>query len=167
MAFGVPATPNEVWLVRGVTKGEAKKVLPRLRNRPGYDGWKKKVKQARDGTWGVVAYYPIKKNPTSFPKGKFIKVEAVRYNRNGTVTVKVKDSVVKRNPTLRRNTAGFIEGGVFHPIRSGAGYDPSMVGESRKRKPAKRKAAKKKAAPKRKAVKRAAPKKKKTAKRRR
>ena len=106
-----------------------------------------------------------KANPTSFPKGKFIPVEAVRYNRNGTVTVKVKDSVVRSNPTLKRNMAnGYIAGGVFHPIRSSPDYDPSAVGEKRK---TKKKTTKKKAAPKRKAVKRAPANKKKTTKRKR
>lgn len=71
-----------------------------------------------------------------------------------------------------RNTAGYIQGGVFHPIRGGAGYDPTMVGE--KAKPKKRKAAAKKKKPVAKkktvkggfyakAVKKAAPKKKKKA----
>ena len=66
-----------------------------------------------------------------FPKGKFIKVDAVRLNRNGTVTVKVPDSVVRRNPSLKRNIAGgaYGAGGVFHPFRSSPDYDPDRAGD--------------------------------------
>ena len=51
--------------------------------------------------------YPIKKtNPARKPPiGKFIKADAVKFNRNGTVTLKVRDSVIKRNPSLKRKTA--------------------------------------------------------------
>jgi|SRR5579885_2867758 hypothetical protein len=57
------------------------------------------------------------------------------------------------NPKRRNISEGFYAGGVFHPIRSAADYDPSRAGEGggkkRKRKvaaKAERKPAKKKAA---------------------
>ena len=100
-----------------------------------------------------------KKNPT-MPKGKFFKVEAARVNRDGSVTLKVPDSVVKRNPALRRNIAGgMMTTTGFHPFRSSPDYDPDRAGDeygartdnkgfTRVRKGM----AKKKAAPKRKAA---------------
>lgn len=32
---------------------------------------------------------------------------------------------------VRQNTEGYIQAGVFHPIRSGAGYDPSYLSDDR------------------------------------
>jgi hypothetical protein len=96
----------------------------------------------------------------ALPKGKFFKVNAAKVNRDGSVTLSIPDSVMRKaNPKKRRNVAqGFMAGGVFHPIRSSYDYDPERANDDygdygSGRKPAKRKAAaKKKAAPKRKPV---------------
>ena len=69
-----------------------------------------------------------KVNPAKMPKGKFFKVEAARVNRDGSVTLKVPDSVVKRNPALRRNIAGgMMTATGFHPFRSSPDYDPDRA----------------------------------------
>jgi hypothetical protein len=101
-----------------------------------------------------------KKNPTA-PTGKFFKVNAARVNRDGSVTLSIPDSVVKRNPALRRNIAGgMMTATGFHPFRSSPDYDPDRAGDeygartdnkgfTRRKKAA---ATKKKAAPKRKSA---------------
>lgn len=44
-----------------------------------------------------------------------------------------------RNPARKRNIAGYKdENGVFHPIRSGRGYDPGAVGETPRRRSTKK-----------------------------
>lgn len=54
--------------------------------------------------------------------GKFIKAEAVRFNRNGTVTVKTRS-----NP--RNVQAGFYDATGFHPLRASSDYDPDRAGD--------------------------------------
>ena len=88
----------------------------------------------------------------AIPKGKFIPVQAVRVNRNGTVDVKVSGATANKlaNPKRRKKrnvAAGFFdEDGYFHPIRASYDYSPGRVGE----KGAKKRATKKKAKTKRK-----------------
>ena len=85
------------------------------------------------------------------PKGKFFKVDKAKINRDGSVTLAIPDSVMRRaNPRRSRNVAqGFFDqSGIFHPIRASADYDESRGGDSvsKKRKPAKKKKAVKKTA---------------------
>ena len=55
--------------------------------------------------------------------GKWIKANAVRVNRNGTVSIKTRS-----NP--RNIAAGaYGAGGVFHPFRSSPDYDPDRAGD--------------------------------------
>ena len=86
------------------------------------------------------------------PKGKWVKATKVKYNRNGTVSVMVPGSSLKRNPKRKNVAAGFVdEDGVFHPIRASYDYKPTRAGDKPKRKAAtkKRKPAKRKATAKR------------------
>lgn len=89
---------------------------------------------------------PATQNPhkpvrAKLPLNKKVKVNWVKQNKDGTVTVSVPSLA---NPR-KRNTEGFKDSrGVFHPIRSGDDYDPEDVGERRTYAPAKRKKAKKK-----------------------
>lgn len=81
--------------------------------------------------------------------GVWTPVKAIKRNADGSIDVlKEKTS---RQPNISQ---GFMAGGVFHPIRSAADYDPSRAGEGGKKKkgnakkkaPAKKKAATKKPA---------------------
>jgi hypothetical protein len=55
--------------------------------------------------------------------GKWIKADAVRVNRNGTISIKTRS-----NP--RNIAAGAYDaGGVFHPFRSSPDYDPDRAGD--------------------------------------
>lgn len=55
--------------------------------------------------------------------GKWIKADAVRVNRNGSISIKTRS-----NP---RNIAAGVygAGGVFHPFRSSPDYDPDRAGD--------------------------------------
>jgi hypothetical protein len=80
------------------------------------------------------------------PKGKWVKVTKAKINPNGSVSLMVPKSSLKKNPKRRNIAAGFYdEDGYFHPIRASYDYSPSRAGD----KPAKR--AKAKAKKKRKA----------------
>lgn len=63
------------------------------------------------------------------PKGKWIKATGVKFNRNGTVSIKATGKA-RKNP---RNVAeGFYAGGVFHPIRGAYDYDRVRGGDDEK-----------------------------------
>lgn len=65
-----------------------------------------------------------KSNPVMKPKkNKWIKANAIKFNRNGTVSIKTQS-----NP---RNVAAGVYGrdGVFHPFRSSSDYDPDRAGD--------------------------------------
>lgn len=90
----------------------------------------------------------------AIPKGKFIPVQAVRLNRNGTISIKVSSATARKlNPRKRNVEMGFYNATGFHPIRSSHDYDPDLAsndygdfgsGVKKKRKPAKKKAKSKK-----------------------
>lgn len=85
--------------------------------------------------------YKREENPTvtasSLPIGEWSPAHAIRQNIDGTI-----DILREKNSGRRANISqGYMVGGVFHPIRSAADYDPSRVGEGGKKK---RKVAKKK-----------------------
>jgi hypothetical protein len=82
-----------------------------------------------------------------FPRGKFVKVSAIRISKSGKVDIKVPASTAKKlmNPKgKRRNVAaGFYdEDGYFHPIRASFDYSGSRAGDKPKKKAAKKKRAK-------------------------
>lgn len=88
-------------------------------------------------------------NPTvtasSLPVGEWSPAHAIRQNADGTI-----DVLREKNSGRRANISqGYMAGGVFHPIRSAADYDPSRVGEGGKKK---KKVAKKKPATKKRAT---------------
>lgn len=96
----------------------------------------------------VSVYNSGTSNP--IPKGKFIPVQAVRLNRNGTISLKVSSATARKlNPRKRNVEMGFYNATGFHPIRSSHDYDPDLAsddygdfgsGVKKKRKPAKKKA---------------------------
>lgn len=67
-----------------------------------------------------------KTNPLPIPKGKWIKVNKVKVNRNGSVTLAVPQSSLKKNPARKKRNveAGFWNATGFHPLRSSFDYDP-------------------------------------------
>lgn len=106
----------------------------------------------------VAKPWPYKRegNPTittsSIPVGEWTPAHAIRRNADGTV-----DVLREKNSGRRANISqGYMVGGVFHPIRSAADYDPSRVGEGGKKKKATKKkkpATKKRVTPRKRAAK--------------
>ena len=98
----------------------------------------------------MIRSMPKRSNPNmGLPKGKFFKVNKAKINRDGSVTLAIPDSVMRKaNPKRKRNVSeGFFgPDGIFHPIRHSADYDPARGGDSvsKKKKPAKKKKAVKK-----------------------
>lgn len=73
-----------------------------------------------------------RRNPDSgdeLPYDKWIPAEAVRFHTNGTVDIERPGSQTNRGRRRRNISDGFFSGGVFHPIRWAADYDPERAGE--------------------------------------
>jgi hypothetical protein len=84
-----------------------------------------------------------KTKPLPIPKGKWVKAIKARVNPNGTVSLLVPATSLKKNvrKKVRNVAAGYVDEftGQFHPLRASYDYSRSRGGDTAKRKPAKKK----------------------------